>query len=317
MPVGRFAPSPTGALHLGNLRTALLAWLWARSDGSRFDLRFEDLDAGAVQAEHYDSQAADLRALGLDWDGAPTRQSERVERYREAVRALRDAGLTYECWCTRREVREAAQAPNGPLPPGAYPGTCRQLTAAERSRRRRRGRRPAARLRVGGRTAGFDDELAGACQGAVDDFVISRGDDTPAYNLAVVVDDAAQGIELVVRGDDLLDSTPRQVVVAELLGLPVPRYAHVPLVLSPAGDRLAKRDGAVTLGDRVRRGESPAEVLGVLAASVGLCEPGEVVAATELVERFDPALLPRRPWVLEREQLADGGADLHPPTVAH
>lgn len=312
MPVGRFAPSPTGALHLGNLRTALLAWLWSRSDGSRHDLRFEDLDEGAVRAEHYASQAHDLLALGLDWDGEPIRQSERIEVYRAAVDRLVAEGLTYACYCTRREVREAAQAPNGPLPPGGYPGVCRALTPAQLERKAARGRAPAIRLRVGGRGAGFDDDLHGRRTGVVDDFVISRGDRTPAYNLAVVIDDAAEGIGTVVRGEDLLDSTPRQVVVAELLGLPVPRFAHVPLVLSPAGERLAKRDGAVTLADRVAQGERPGTVLAALAASLALAEPGEPVTPALLLERFDPARLPREPWVLGATQLRDG-TDLRPP----
>ena len=314
MPVGRFAPSPTGALHLGNLRTGLLAWLWARVDGSRFDLRFEDLDQDAVRSEHYDSQTRDLSALGLDWDGDPIRQVDRLESYREALRRLDEAGLTYPCYCTRREVREAAQAPNGPLPAGGYPGRCRELTATQRAERQRRGRRPAMRLRVGGRSATFEDELHGRRSGTVDDFVISRGDDVPAYNLAVVVDDAAEGIQLVVRADDLLDSTPRQVVVADLLGLPVPRYAHVPLVLSPEGNRLAKRDGAVTLADRLAAGETPRSVLAALAASLGLARPDEVVTPTALLERFDPGRLPRQPWVLDAEQVRDA-APLRPPTV--
>ena len=160
---------------------------------------------------------------------------------------------------------------------------------------------------MAGRRASFDDELYGTRQGAVDDFVICRGDAVPAYNLAVVVDDADEGIEVVVRGDDLLDSTPRQVVVAELLGLPVPRYAHVPLVLSAEGFRLAKRDGAVTLADRLAAGDTPASVLSLLAASLELAEPGEPVDGAVLLDRFDPAALPRRPWLVDPTVLRPAG----------
>jgi glutamyl-tRNA synthetase len=299
MPVGRYAPSPSGELHLGNLRTALLAWLWARRDASRFDLRFDDLDPATARTEHEAGQIRDLQSLGLDWDGPPVRQSERLEVYRRAVSRLVDAGLTYPCWCSRREIREAAAAPNGPLPPGAYPGTCRELSAAERRRRGEGGRRPAIRLRTPDHLVAFDDDLHGRCEGAVDDFVISRGDGVPAYNLAVVVDDAAQGIEVVVRGDDLLGSTPRQVVVAHLLEVEIPRYAHVPLVLGDDGSRLAKRDGAVSLADQAALGRSPADMLGLMAASLELAEPGEPVTAAALLDRFDPERLPRHPWQLD------------------
>jgi glutamyl-tRNA synthetase len=306
MPSGRFAPSPTGPLHLGNLRTALVAWLWARHDDSAFLLRFEDLDTAAVREEYEHSQAADLRALGLDWDGPPLRQSERLDVHRAAVEQLIAAGLTYPCWCSRREIREAVQAPNAPLPPGGYPGRCRDLSPADRAAREATGRLPAIRLRAAGRTVRFVDEVCGPQEWSVDDFVISRGDRTPAYNLAVVVDDAAQGVELVVRADDLLSSTPRQLVVAELLGLPTARYAHVPLVRSEQGHRLAKRDGAVTLDDRRALGEDPDQVRSVLATSLGLAEPGEAVSPAQLLARFDPARLPRHPWVLDPGALAGG-----------
>ena len=196
--VGRWAPSPTGDLHLGNLRTALLAWLFARSAGGRFLWRFEDLD-GAVRPQYYDSQLRDMAALGLDWDGEPVRQSERLDLYRDAIADLRRRDLTYECFCTRREIAEAAAAPHGPSPEGAYPGTCRRLTCAELEQRRSSGRPPALRLRVGSdgpepTEVTVVDRQLGTYTGTVDDFVIQRGDGTPAYNLAVVVDDAAQGI---------------------------------------------------------------------------------------------------------------------------
>ncbi|MEA2480176.1 MAG: glutamyl-tRNA synthetase [Thermoleophilaceae bacterium] len=295
---GRFAPSPTGTLHVGNLRTALLAWLFARSAGARFAMRVEDLDRGRVKPGLEQAQLADLRAIGIDWDGPVVRQSERLERYADAIARLEADGRLYPCWCTRAEVRAAASAAHGPLPEGAYPGTCRELTAAERAERERDGRPPALRLRAEGVAIAFDDRVLGQQEGAVDDFVIARGDGTPAYNLAVVVDDAEQGVGEVVRGADLVDSTPRQLLLGRLLGLPAPSYAHVPLVLGPDGARLAKRHGAVSLQDRIVLGETPAQVVSGLAVSAGLAEPGEQVAAGDLVERFDPARLERAPTVL-------------------
>jgi glutamyl-tRNA synthetase len=301
---GRYAPSPTGTLHLGNLRTALLAWLFARAAGSAFHLRIEDLDTGRVRERFVGEQLDDLRALGLDWDPPVVRQSERLERYEEAIARLDAAGLLYPCYCTRREIREAASAPHGPLPEGAYPGTCRRLTARQRAEREAAGRRPALRLRADAVRVAFDDRLLGRVEGVVDDLVVRRNDGAPAYNLAVVVDDAAQGIEEVVRGADLAETTPRQIHLARVLGLPVPAHAHVPLILGPDGSRLAKRHGAVTLADRLALGQTPAQVRGELAASVGLAEPGEEPTMDELLERFDPAALPTEPTVLEPEQAA-------------
>ena len=243
---GRFAPSPTGTLHLGNLRTALLAWLFARSAGSRFLVRMEDLDTSRVRPGVAEEQLADLAAVGLDWDGEVAYQSARQDRYVAAIEDLRAAGRLYECFCTRAEIREAASAPHGPLPEGHYPGTCLRLTAAEREEQRAM-RPPALRVRADGARVSFTDRLHGQVEGVVDDFVVRRNDGAVAYNLAVVVDDAAQCVEEVVRGDDLLDSTPRQLFLARMLGLPEPSHAHVPLVLGPDGARLAKRHGAVTL----------------------------------------------------------------------
>jgi glutamyl-tRNA synthetase len=290
-PDGRFAPSPTGTLHLGNLRTALLAWLVARSQDARFLMRMEDLDSGRVRARFYDEQLHDLAALGLDWDGPVVRQSDREHLYAEAVAALRVEGLVYECWCTRAEIREAASAPHGALPDGAYPGTCLRLTAAQRAERAASGRPPALRVRADGAAVAFEDRVAGPVSGVVDDFVVRRNDGAYAYNLVVVVDDAEQAVREVVRGADLLDSTPRQIWLGARLGVPAPRYAHVPLMLGPDGARLAKRHGAVTLADRAALGEGPDEVRALVAASVGLAEPGEAVSAGDLVARFSPDLL--------------------------
>ncbi len=286
MPAGRYAPSPSGDLHVGNLRTALLAWLFARSTGRDFLVRVEDIDR--VRPGSAERQLDDLRALGLDWDGEPLLQSTRTDVHVAAISRLTESGLTYECFCTRREIAEAASAPHAA--PGAYPGTCRNLTADERARRRRE--RPAAiRLRAGVTTWVVHDVLHGRYEGVVDDFVLRRNDGVPAYNLAVVVDDADQGIDQVVRGDDLLSSAPRQAYLADLLGRPAPEYAHVPLALNPDGRRLAKRDGAVTRRELADLG---VDVLAMIAGSLGLV--GDSPRA--MLTAFDPARLPREPWVV-------------------
>jgi glutamyl-tRNA synthetase len=293
---GRFAPSPTGPLHLGSLRTALAAWLFARSQAARFLVRVEDLDPQRSRPEFERAQLADLRALGLGWDGDVVRQSERLRLYEDALRRLDDQDRLYPCFCTRTEIREAASAPHGELPEGAYPGTCRKLSAAERRARERSGRPAALRVRAQAARIEFDDRLLGRQTGIVDDFVVRRADGVPAYQLAVVVDDAAQGIGEVVRGADLADSTPRQILLARWLELPVPAYAHVPLVLDADGRRLAKRDGSATLAGR---DEPAAATLALLAHSLGLALGREAVAdPAELVPEFDPAHLPRDPVIL-------------------
>jgi glutamyl-tRNA synthetase len=310
---GRYAPSPSGPLHLGNLRTALLSWCFARSQGGRFLLRIEDLDPQRSRAEHEASIIADLERIGIDWDEPPSRQSERFERHRAAFEQLRDGGRVYPCWCTRAEVRQATSAPHPPLPgasrphrQGAYPGTCRRLSARERERLACGGAPAAWRLDAGAQTVRFVDVLAGTREGVVDDFVVWRGDDLAAYNLAVVVDDSDQGVGEVVRGDDLLETTPRQILLARLLGLPVPRYAHVALVLGSDGKRLAKRhppsrgaDGAVTLADRLALGESVEQLIGWMASSAGLTAPGRAMLAQQVLAIFDPAKLRREPTLLD------------------
>jgi glutamyl-tRNA synthetase len=288
---GRFAPSPTGPLHLGSLRTALMAWLMARSAGGRFLVRIEDLDPQRSRREYEALQLADLRALGIDWDEEPVRQSERTWLYDDALAKLHAAGRLYPCFCTRAEIREAASAPHGELPKGSYPGTCRDIPAAERRARMESGERFALRLRADGERIVWRDRLWGEQSGPVDDFVLVRADGVHAYQLAVVVDDAAQGIGEVVRGADLAESTPRQILLQRLLGLPTPAYAHVPLVLGPSGARLAKRDGGATLAERAE----PVEVtLARLAHSLGLAADRERVrTASDLIEEFTPRALPR------------------------
>ncbi|MGI8858997.1 MAG: tRNA glutamyl-Q(34) synthetase GluQRS [Rubrobacteraceae bacterium] len=298
---GRFAPSPTGPLHAGNLRTALLAWLFARSAGARFLVRVEDLDRSRVRPGMEAAQLADLRSLGLDWDDPPVRQSERMALYEDAIARLDGEGLLYPCYCTRAEIRAAASAPHGISAADRYPGTCRGLTVRERAEREAAGRPPALRVRAEESSIAFEDRLLGRQEGEVDDFIVRRNDGTPAYQLAVVVDDAAQDIGEVVRGADLVDSTPRQLLLYRLLGLPAPGYVHVPLVLGPDGQRLAKRHGAVTLSDRLAQGEDPEEVLGWMACTLGMTEPGERVTSHDLLSRFDPERLPREPTVWSPE----------------
>jgi glutamyl-tRNA synthetase len=308
---GRFAPSPTGPLHLGNLRTALVAWLFARSTGSQFVVRMEDLDPVASKPEYEDAQLADLEALGLDWDGVVVRQSDRLDFYRDAISQLSAAGLVYPCWCSRREIAEASQAPNRPdLPDGAYPGTCRELTSEQRSEKRNSGRPPALRLYGHDQTRSFIDAIHGPIQAVIDDVVLARADGMPAYNLAVVVDDALQGVQQVVRGDDLLTSTPRQILLGELLGLPSQSYAHIPLAVNTDGKRLAKRDGSVTLSDQQNLGQSASQVCAVLGASLGFIA-GSTAHPREFLSEFPRKTLTTTPWFVPESVL---GFELRRPT---
>ncbi len=292
---GRFAPTPSGDLHLGNLRTALVAWLFARASNSEFVLRVEDLDPGTTSPEFELRQLSDLAAIGLDWDGPVVRQSERRDAHQEALAELEGQGLLYPCYCTRREIRQAAQAPHGPT---GYPGTCRELDTTARRRLESEGRPPALRLRSSGLPIRFEDELVGPVEAPVDDVVVRRNDGIVAYNLAVVVDDADQRVEMVVRGDDLVSATPAQILLAQHLGIPPPGYAHVPLVLGPGGARLAKRDGAVTLSELALGGYDAAAVRSLLAWSLGMATRGEPVTMEDLISRFDPSALPTDTWTV-------------------
>ena len=289
---------------MGNLRTALAAWCSARSQGGTFVVRMEDLDPVTSSPAHEVGQLADLASLGIVSDVAVVHQSERFDLYRAAIDRLGELGVVYPCYCTRREIRDASTAPHGePVPDGAYPGTCRDLSSAQRAQKVAEGRPPALRLRADAQRYVVHDLVAGRYEGVVDDVVLQRNDGVPAYNLAVVVDDAAQGVSDVLRGDDLLSSTPRQMLLQDLLGLPRPRYAHVPLVLGADGQRLAKRHGAVTLADLALRGITPSRVLAVLGGSLGLCAPSDEVEAHHLVPRFHLDLVPRQPWWLTADHI--------------
>lgn len=286
---GRYAPSPSGDLHFGNLRTALLAWLFARSSGRAFYIRVEDIDTQRSSPESATRQLEDLAAIGLDWDGEVLYQHDRTEAYEQALSRL----PVYECYCSRRDIQEASSAPH--VIPGHYPGTCRMLSDEQRADKRAallaQGRVPALRLKAEVQSWTIHDFYAGEVRGEVDDMILRRGGQQPdwAYNLAVVVDDAYQGVDQVVRGDDLLSSAARQGYLAHLLGVPTPEFVHVPLVLNAEGKRLAKRDGAVTLREMGR----PADVVKQLATSLNL----EGDSAQQLLEDFDPAKLSRKAWV--------------------
>jgi glutamyl-tRNA synthetase len=281
--IGRFAPSPTGVLHLGNLRTAVAAYASVQAGGGTFLIRFEDLDMHNANMANAQQQLDDLAAIGVVATEIPVVQSERFALYHDAIARLTEAGHTYECFCTRKEVLEAAQAPHGGQV--MYPGTCRDLTEAEREERR--SVRPGAvRLRAYGAAQSFTDHIHGMVTGAVDDVVLRRNDGVPSYNIAVVVDDALQGVTEVVRGDDLLEVTANQVHLQTLLGYNTPVYGHVPLAVGDDGERLAKRHGAVTLADLAAQGISAAQVRDMLWASLG--QSGDA---------FSWDAVPRQPWV--------------------
>ena len=292
-PRGRFAPSPTGALHLGNARTALLSWLWARSEGGGYAMRVEDIDRPRVRPGLWEQQLEELRWLGLDWDGAPVFQSQRTHLYEDALRRLGDQ--VYPCFCSRAEIAAVASAPHGDEGP-RYPGTCAQLTRAQRAERQKI-RAPALRLRVPPGKTAFVDEILGPqafdLQAVTGDFVLRRADGIFAYQLAVTVDDGTMGITQVLRGADLLSSTPRQILLHRLLGQPAPRWAHAPLLLSVAGERLSKRDQALSLSALRAAGADPRQVVADLARLSGIqistgCEPRQILSGFSLA-RIPPA----------------------------
>ncbi len=301
--VGRFAPSPSGRMHLGNVFSCLVAWLSARSQGGSIVLRIEDLDTRCRQ-EWADALMRDLEWLGLTWDKGPFYQRERVAEYEAALERLSARGLTYPCFCTRSELH-AASAPHASDGTPIYAGTCRGLTAEQVAAHQ--ALRPAAtRLRVpsldnASDVVEFVDRVYGAqCEALAaecGDFLVRRSDGVFAYQLAVVVDDAAMGVTEVVRGRDLLGSTPRQVYLQRLLDLPQPRYAHIPLLVAEDGRRLSKRDGDCDMGALRERFGTPERLLGWLAGHCGIAPDAEPRSAEELAELFS--------WDAVREHRAD------------
>jgi len=295
-PRGRFAPSPTGPLHLGNAWAALLGWLWARAGGGHFALRIEDLDAARCRPEHVEALRRDLDWLGLDFDGPVVFQNRRGELYRAALERLTGQGRAYPCFCSRAEVARAASAPHGRAEDGpVYPGTCAALGAAQVAERSRT-RPPALRFRAEAGVVAFEDAALGRTtqdvQAEVGDFVVRRNDGVASYQLAVVVDDAEMGMDQVLRGADLLDSTPRQLQLIRALDLPVPAHAHVPLLLGADGRRLARRAGPPTLTELREAGVASERVVGLLARWAGLSEGGPRRPA-DLVSGFSLGRLPR------------------------
>jgi glutamyl-tRNA synthetase len=315
---GRYAPSPTGELHLGNVRTALVAWLGVRSAKGTFVMRVEDLDPPRVIPGAEARILEDLRWLGMDWDEgpdvggpyAPYRQSERYDHFREALARLQAAERLYGCTCSRADLKRLASAPHVGEEGPVYPGLCRSkaLEIDLTTEGDARHRQPALRFQAAPETVCFDDLLAGrTCQAVgeqVGDFVIRRADGLYAYQLAVVVDDGAMAIDQVVRGADLLDSTARQIQLQQALGLPQPQYAHVPLVLNAEGERLAKRDLATSIRQMREAGVRPETVIGVLGASLGLLKAPEALPLSDLVPLFAWDRVSREPWRVEAATLA-------------
>lgn len=288
--VGRLAPSPSGEMHLGNAFSALLAWLSARSAGGTVLLRLEDLDKPRCPREYALGVMEDLAWLGLDWDNEPVWQSERDGIYQRYLDALAARGLVYPCYCSRRELRAVteASAPHGPAP--VYPGTCRGLSGDQRARLERQGRKPAWRVRVPDARYAFTD----VCQGpfgenlaaGCGDFILKRSDGLFAYQLAVVCDDGLMGVTQVVRGRDLLPSTPQQLWLQEELGFAHPEYGHVPLLLASDGRRLSKREGDLSIR-ALRKTHSPEELVGRLAFWAGLLDRPTPARARDLIGEFD------------------------------
>ena len=296
---GRFAPSPSGRMHLGNVFSAMLAWLSVRSQNGEMVLRIEDLDPDRCRPEYAETLKDDLRWLGLDWDREQTPQSLRTAVYAEAFDRLADLGLVYPCYCTRGELH-AASAPHASDGRVLYAGTCRNLTEAQRVEKTKK---PAWRLAVPDKVYGYTDGLQGYYEenlaSECGDFIIRRADGVYAYQLAVVVDDGAGGVTQVVRGMDLLDSTPRQLYLYELLGLNAPEFYHVPLLTAPDGRRLSKREKDLDLG-ALRQTHTPEQLLGKLAHLAGILDRPEPASGKEIAQIFDWSKVKKEPIVMDR-----------------
>ena len=307
--VTRLAPSPTGALHLGNARTFLINYLLARTRGWRIVLRMEDLDGPRVKPGAASETLTDLEWLGLEWDVRMPDQSQREGIYRTALRHLSSTGRVYPCTCSRKDIEKAASAPHKDDNHIIYPGTCRDRWANPDHAQMETGRAPAYRLSVRDAVIEFEDAFAGPQRFVLaetsGDFVIFKADGTASYQLAVVVDDAAAGVTDVVRADDLLDSTGRQILLQQLLRLgSAPRYWHLPLVTGPDGRRLAKRHGDTRLFHYRRAGVSAHRVLGLLGHWSGIIETRRPTEMAELLERFGIEQVPAEPIILADEDEA-------------
>ncbi|HEX4588738.1 MAG TPA: tRNA glutamyl-Q(34) synthetase GluQRS [Gemmataceae bacterium] len=302
--VTRLAPSPTGAQHLGNARSYLITWLLARQAGGRIVLRIEDIDSPRVKPGAAEQALEDLRWLGLDWDVGPIVQTERIVLYQAALDRLKAMELVYPCTCTRSDVEQAASAPHADGAEVVYPGTCSGRSAGDAAELV--GRSFAWRFRVC-EVPAYDDLFRG--QVALNreeiggDFVVWKSQGGPAYQLAVVVDDADNGVNVVVRGDDLVSSTPRQLLLFQAFGLTPPRFAHVPLVVGPDGRRLAKRHGDTRLTALRSAGVRSEQVIGLMAWSCGWQPEPTPVTVNELIPRFQLAAIPRHPFVITPQLL--------------
>lgn len=286
--IGRFAPSPTGRMHAGNIYAALVAWLIAKSQGGEIVLRIEDLDRERSKPEFIDAVQRDFEMLGLTWDHGPFFQHDRDEAYAAAFNSLVERGLVYPCYCTRADLHAASAPHRGEKL--VYPGTCRSLSVDERAAREASGRKPAMRLIVPDEIISFRDTIQGEYSQNLEfdcgDFLIRRSDQAFAYQLAVVVDDAAQGVNCVVRGVDLLCSTPQQIYLQDLLGLPHPAYGHIPLLVAERDRRLSKRDHDASLDALLARFGSPEAIIGHIAGVVGLASTTEPATPEQLLSCF-------------------------------
>lgn len=301
----RLAPSPTGALHLGNARSFVINWMIARQRAQKIILRIEDLDGPRIKAGADQQAIVDLQWLGINWDDGPYYQSNRTELYKSAINQLVEGGYAYPCTCSRKEIDQAASAPHAEDGANVYPGTCRGKYRDIDEAIRITGRQPAIRFRATDEIVIFHDELRGECRWNVarqlGDFVIAKSDFTPAYQLSVVVDDCQMGVTSIVRGDDLLDSTPRQILLYKALKWEdkIPSYLHLPLVVGTDGRRLAKRHGDTRLACYRDAGVQPERLLALLARWCGINDAGSSIALSELQNRFSLANLPRQRIVFD------------------
>ncbi len=311
---GRYAPSPTGYLHLGNVRTALVAYLKARASGSDFILRIEDLDSARSRPEFVAANIAELRYLGLDWDEGPDvsgphgpyLQSERQAHYLEALETLRAAGKLFECYLSRKDLRDLASAPHAQMP--AYGQAERRLNEKLKAQKQLERKQPSLRFRVDMPQVAVQDAFKGMQHFQVSDFIVRRADGEWAYQLAVVVDDAKMNIQEVVRGEDLLESTAAQVLLYQALAYPVPAFFHVPLLYDETGERMSKRKGSLTISSLKEKGVSSERIVGFLAYSLGLIDKLEALTLDEVLRVFDPQKLRQTSFGVGLEHLKFLGA---------